>query len=455
MNDKHPFFNWIKRLSPAQLLLIFYFIAIIVSTSILSSPIVYQKDAMIPLIDVVFTAVSALTVTGLSTISVVDTFNITGLVVLIIIMHLGMVGVMAVSTLIWLLLGKRIGLLERKLIMQDQNQTSFGGMVSLIKQIIYVILGAELIFSLLLGTYFLHYFSDAKEAYFQGLFTTITAMSNAGFSLDANSLAIYSHDYFVQLIVMLLIVFGAIGFPVIIEVKHYLMTRKKEKQQFRFSLFTKLTTSTFFMLISLGTLFIYLIDRNSFFADKTWIESFFYALFQSVTTRSAGLSTMDISVLSETNHLFMSALMFIGASPSSSGGGIRTTTFALVVIFIATYARGGKNIKLFNREIYEEDLLKAVTVTMLAIILVFSSLLLITYIEPFPFIALLVETTSAFGTVGLSLGVTSELTTFSKSLLMALMFIGRVGLVTLLLSFRKPVPDDSNISFPKERVLIG
>lgn len=455
MNDKHPLIHWIQRLSPAQLLLIFYFIAIIVSTTILSFPIVYKDDKMVPFIDIIFTAVSALTVTGLSTISVAETFNTIGLVVLIIIMHLGAVGVMAVSTAIWLLLGKRIGLAERRLIMQDQNQTSFGGMVSLVKQIIYIILGVELMTVLILGTYYLRYFSDVKEAYFQGLFTTITAMSNAGFSLDPNSLAIYSHDYFVQLIVMFLIIFGAIGFPVIIEVKHYIMMRKKKKRQFRFSLFTKVTTSTFFLLIFTGTFFLYLIDRNGYFADKTGVEGLFYALFQSITTRSAGLTTMDINLLSETNHLFMSALMFIGASPSSAGGGIRTTTFALVVIFIITYARGGKSIKLFNREIYEEDLLKAVTVTMMAIILVFTSLLLITYIEPHSFIALLVETTSAFGTVGLSLGITSELTTFSKVLLMVLMFIGRVGVVTFLFSFRKSIPDDTNISYPKERMIIG
>src|SRR5690625_1428932 len=126
----------------------------------------------------------------------------------------------------------------------------------------------------------------------------------------------------------------------------------------RFSLFTKVTTSTFLILIIVGALAIYLLDRGSFFADKSWHETLFYALFQSVTTRSGGLSTMDVSQLTEQNHLFMSVLMFIGASPSSAGGGIRTTTFALVIIFIVTYARGGKSIRIFRREVYEEDLLK-------------------------------------------------------------------------------------------------
>src|SRR5699024_5223700 len=146
---------------------------------------------------------------------------------------------------------------------------------------------------------------------------------------------------------------------------------------FRFSLFTKVTTTTFFMLIVVGTLFIYLLDMNKQFKGNLWHENLFYSLFQSVTTRSAGLSTMDVSLLSDTNQLFMSVLMFIGASPSSAGGGIRTTTFALVVIFIITYARGGKSIRLFRREVYDEDFLKAVTVTLMAIILVLTSVIVI------------------------------------------------------------------------------
>ena len=455
MLDKHSWLYWVHRLSPAQLLLLFYFIAIIGSTTILSLPFVYKGDEMVPFIDILFTAVSTLTVTGLNTVSISETFNTTGIIILTIIMHLGAVGVMAVSTMIWVLIGKRIGLSERRLIMQDQNQTTFGGMVQLIKQIIYLILVVEVICIVLLGTYLLRYVDSVSEAYFQGYFTTITAMSNTGFSLDNNSLVMYSHDYFIQLVVMFLIVFGAIGFPVLIELKHFLFTRKQEKRSFRFSLFTKVTTTTFGGLIIIGSLFIYLIDMSGFFKDKNVLEGLFYALFQSITTRSAGLSTMDITLLSETNHLFMSFLMFIGASPSSAGGGIRTTTFALVVIFMITFARGGKALKLFNREIYEEDLMKAVSVTLMSIALVFFSLLIVTFIEPYSFITLWFEITSAFGTVGLSLGVTSELTTFSKLLLMVLMFIGRVGVVTFLFTFKKSVNHDSYIRYPKERIIIG
>ncbi len=253
---------------------------------------------------------------------------------------------------------------------------------------------------------------------------------------------------------MLLIIFGAIGFPVLIEVKEFLFANREKRRFFRFSLFTKLTTITFFILIIAGTVIIYLLDSNQYFADKSWHETLFYSLFQSVTTRSAGLSTMDVSLLSEQNQLFMSFLMFIGASPSSAGGGIRTTTFALVIIFIITYARGGNSIRLFGREVHDEDLLKAVTVTLMAIFMVFVSVLVISIVEPFTITQLFFDVTSAFGTVGLSLGITSELTTFSKIILMLLMFIGRVGIITFLFMFKNYKRSD-NYHYPKERIIIG
>jgi len=445
----------IQRLTPAQLLLIFYMIAIIISTVLLALPVAYQEGVKVPFIDILFTAVSAISVTGLSTISIADTLSTTGVILLALILHLGAVGVMTVSTFIWLVIGKRIGLAERRLIMQDQNQTTFGGMVQMIREIVLVVFIVELIGVLILGVYFLQYTDTVKEAFLHGFFSTISAISNAGFTLTNDSLAPFHNNYFVQSVIMFLIIFGAIGFPVLIEVKHYLFTKRKDKRKFRFSLFTKVTSATFFLLIIFGTIFIYLIDRKGFFAGNAWHENLFYALFQSVTTRSSGLSTMDIGLLSETNHLFMSLLMFIGASPSSAGGGIRTTTFALVVIFLLTYIRGGKQVKVFNREIYEEDLHKAVTVMIIAVGIVFIGVMFLSYFEYYPIITLLFEATSAFGTVGLSLGITAELTTISKVVLMAFMFIGRVGVVTFLLTFQKQSQSDQFIRYPKERIIIG
>ncbi|HLR80167.1 MAG TPA: TrkH family potassium uptake protein [Bacillota bacterium] len=450
----YSFFHWVNRLTPVQLIFLFYFIAVIAATAVLALPAAHQDGADPAFIDVLFTAVSALSVTGLSTLTIADTFNTTGLVMLAIILQLGGVGVMAVGTFIWMIIGKKIGLRERRLIMADQNQTSFAGIVRLVKEILSVILIIELIGFLILGTYFLQYFPTAKEAYFQGFFGAISATTNGGFDITGESLILFKDDYFVQFINMLLIIFGAIGYPVLVEIKEFLFAKGDRQNPFRFTLFTKLTTLTFFALVIAGAVFIMLLDISGFFTGKSWHEVLFYSLFQSVTTRSGGLSTMDVGLLSEPNHLFMSALMFIGASPSSAGGGIRTTTFILVIIFIFTYARGKGNIRLFNREVYEDDLLKAITVTLMAFIFVFTATIVMSIVEPFDLTHILFEVTSAFGTVGLSLGITESLSTFSKIVLMLLMFIGRVGIITFLFMF-KDSKKSGKYHYPKEKIIIG
>lgn len=447
-------FGWVKNLSPVRLILFFYCIAVLVSTVILALPFAHEDGIDVSIIDILFTAVSAISVTGLTPISISETFNTVGYFFLAFILQFGAVGVMAMGTFIWIILGKKIGLKERRLIMTDQNQTSFAGMVRLIKQIMLVIFTIEFIGFIILGTYYIQFFPTIGEAYLNGFFGSVSATTNGGFDITGSSLIMFKDDYFVQFINMLLIIFGAIGFPVLIEVKDYMFAKEEVRKSLRFSLFTKVTTLTFFALIVVGAILIALLDSGNFFEGKSWHEVLFYSLFQSVTTRSAGLATMDISQLTEQNHLFMSFLMFIGASPSSAGGGIRTTTFALVLIFVITYARGGSSIRLFRREVHQEDLLKAVTVTLMAIAFVFSSILVMSILEPYPLSELLFEVTSAFGTVGLSLGITSELTMPSKFILMLLMFIGRVGIITFLFIFKNN-KSSGKFHYPKEKMIIG
>ncbi|WP_077622194.1 TrkH family potassium uptake protein [Sediminibacillus massiliensis] len=453
MRVRHPNFRWINKLSPVQLIVMFYGIAVTVAFVLLSLPVSHQEGVNVSFIDILFTAVSAVSVTGLTAVSTVDTFSTTGIFLLALILQLGGIGVMTLGTVIWMIFGKKIGLKERRLIMTDHNQTSFEGMVRLIKQIILVILTIEFIGFIVLGTYFIQYFPTVGEAYFQGFFGAISATTNGGFDITGQSLVLFKDDYFVQFINILLIILGAIGFPVLIEVKEYLFSKTEERRFVRFSLFTKLTTLTFLLLVVLGSIMIYLLDINNFFAGKSWHESLFYSVFQSVTTRSGGLSTMDVSLLTEQNHLVMAALMFIGASPSSVGGGIRTTTFALVVIFILTFARGKSRIHIFNREVYDEDLYKAVAVTLMAILTVFSAAVILTIAEPYSLTEIIFEVCSAFGTVGLSLGITGELSTVSKCVLMVLMFMGRIGILTFLFTFYRNNPVDYR--YPKEKIIIG
>ncbi|SEB00699.1 potassium uptake protein, TrkH family [Thalassobacillus cyri] len=444
----------INNLSPFKLIALFYLFAVTVSSLLLAMPVAHQPGVELSFIDILFTAVSAVSVTGLSVITVADTFSTTGIILLAFVLQLGGIGVMSIGTAIWMLLGKKIGLKERRLIMTDQNQTSFQGVVRLIRQIIGVVLLIEFVGFVTLGTYFLQYYPP-EEAYLHGFFGTISAMTNGGFDITGASLIPYKDDYFVQFINMLLIVAGAIGFPVLIEVKEYLFKNTTPGENKRFSLFAKLTSFTFLMLVIFGMVMIIFFEFNHFFADKNWHEILFYALFQSVTTRSGGLATMDVGQLTEQTKLFLSSLMFIGASPSSVGGGIRTTTFALLVIFMLTYARGQTRVRVFRREIHDDDLIKAVVVTIMAVMICFVAVVALTITEPYTIGDLLFEVTSAFGTVGLSTGITPGLSTFAKFVLMSLMFIGRIGILTFLFTLKQEKKKTGKYHYPKERIIIG
>lgn len=442
------------QFSPFQILVLFYFAAVSISAFLLSLPIFHQPGVDFSMMDAIFTAVSAVSVTGLTVVSIVDTFNPLGTFVLLFIIQIGGIGLMTISTFIWLILGKKIGLKERQLIMADQNQSSLAGLVELMKQILYLILAIEAVGFFILGTYYLTYFPTAAEAFYHAMFATISATTNTGFDITGQSLIPFAHDYFVQIVHMMLMILGAIGFPVLIEVKRYFQHRRKHAYPYRFSLFAKLTTSTYFILVIAGVLLFLLIENDGLFAGKVWHDRLFASLFQSVTSRSSGLTTFDVSELTLASQFVLIILMFIGASPSSVGGGIRTTTFAVILLAIYFFAKGRNSIKVFHREIHHEDVTKAFVVASVAILLFVSSVCFLAYTEPFTLTEIMFEAASAFGTCGLSLGITPELSTSGKIVIMILMFIGRIGIVTLLFLIRgKGIKEPYH--YPKERVIIG
>ncbi|KKI93940.1 hypothetical protein WQ54_02535 [Bacillus sp. SA1-12] len=442
----------LQAMTPVQLIVSYYFLAVTVSVILLSLPVTHKPGVEWTFIDGLFTAVSAVSVTGLTSISPAETFSVTGIFILIFVLQFGGIGVMSLGTFVWLIMGKKIGLKERQLIMADQNQQNLSGIVKLIKEVIILILLIELTGGLILGVYFLNYYDTWQDAFLHGIFTSVSATTNAGFDITGQSMVPFADDYFIQFIVIILIILGAIGFPVLIEVKDFLFNKHK---RFRFSLFTKITSITFFSLVIGGTIAIACLEYAYFFKGMIWHETFFYALFQSTATRSAGLATMDVSVFKETTILLMCALMFIGASPSSVGGGIRTTTFALNLLFLFHFARGNKSIKIFKRELHEEDLMKSVVVTMFAFLICFLAVFILSITEPFPFTKILFEVCSAFGTTGLSMGITADLSTAGKVVIMILMFIGRVGILTFLYLLGTKERKKDNYHYPKERIIIG
>ncbi len=447
--------TFVNRLNSFQIIVTLYFILAVISSIILWLPYFHKDGVELSFIDAVFTAVSAISVTGLSVINVSEVFNPLGVFALIVMLQIGGIGIMTLGTFLWIFMGKKIGLKERQWIAIDQNRFTLSGLVQLMKNIVFLSLIIELIGTLLLGFYFImgDYFGTWYEALYYAFFTAISAYTNAGFDLFGNSLYRFSQDYYVQIVNIILLILGAIGFPVLIETIQFLKN-KRLKKRYQFSLYTKITTPTFFALIIVGALLFYLFERNNFLADKTWLEAFFYSLFNSVTTRSGGLATMDVSQLTEPNQLFLSLLMFIGSSPSSTGGGIRTTTLVVVFLVVFTFIRGGNEVRVFRRTLHPEDITRSVVVIFVAVLIVFISVITLKLFEPFSLTAIVFETCSAFGTTGLSMGITASLSIVGKIILILLMFIGRIGIINLLLfmSIKKP---KSNYHYSKERIMIG
>ncbi|MDI7742831.1 TrkH family potassium uptake protein [Lysinibacillus fusiformis] len=441
-----------RIITPFQLLVSYYFIAIATSFLLLRIPAVYKEGVDVSLVDTLFTAVSAVSVTGLTVFNISETLTSFGLFVLLVILQLGAIGIMSLGTFLWILLGKRIGMRERQLIMIDHNQYNLSGVVHLLKEIVKILFIIEAIGAIILSMHFLQYFDTVDEAFKHGIFAAISATTNGGFDITGNSLIPYHKDYFVQFITMILIVLGAIGFPVLIEMKNFLF---RKDPAFRFSLFTKITTATYGLLFAVGTLVILLVETFQSFRGMPWHEKLFTAMFHSISARSGGLTTYDVTLFNEATDIFLSFLMFIGASPSSVGGGIRTTTFALAILFLYNFANGRTEIQLYGREIYLIDIFKSYVVIMLAFFMVMASTMILLITEPTATTTQIIfEITSAFGTAGMSLGITDSLSTEGKFVIMILMFIGRVGLISFLYTLGGRV-DKPPYRYPKERVIIG
>lgn len=441
------------KLTPQQGLVLYYIAAMFIAFLLLNLPYVHKPGVHVSYLDTLFVAVSGISVTGLSPVSIVDTYSLYGQILILVILNLGGIGVMAMGTLLWSIMGKKIGMRERQLIMVDNNQEKMSGVVSLIRDIVSTMLMIELVGSLILAFYFYKELHSIPEALYQGLFASVSATTNGGLDITGASLNPYANDYFVQTITILLIILGAIGFPVIIEFKTYLTNKVPN---FRFSLFAKLTVTTYILLFIGGTVMIYLLEMHNAFKGLPWHKSLFYAMFQSASTRSAGLTTIDLNHLTEATQFMMGGLMFIGSSPSSVGGGIRTTTLAILVLFLLNYSNGRTTIKVFNKEIHPLDIQRAFAVMILATAICFIGLMIILGFENnrIELLPIYFEVMSAFGTCGLSMGITGDLSAPSKIVIILLMFIGRVGLISFIIMLGgKAEPD--KFRYPKERIMVG
>ncbi|MTI82639.1 MAG: TrkH family potassium uptake protein [Firmicutes bacterium] len=442
-------------ITPAQAIVIGYLLFDILATILLSLPFSLNPGMNLSIIDALFTATSAISVTGLTVVSTPETFSFIGKVILTFLLQFGGIGIMTLGTLFYVLRGTKVNLLTRMMMKSDQNQTSFSGMIKLMLFILKVAIVLEVIGTVILTIYFwLFYNMPFDKALGFGSFHSVSGFTNAGFDLFGNSLQNFTQDYFIQSVISLLLLAGAIGFPVLMELYFYFKALY-DKSRFHFSLYTKVTTVTFFILLIIGFVMVIISESSSALAGLPWHEKISIALFHSLNTRSGGFSTIDAGVLHNAALLFFSLLMFIGASPSSCGGGIRTTTFAIAFLSMLASFRGRSDVRIFRRELYHENITRAFTVFFIATMLVVGSVFLLTILEPYTTNEIVFEVCSAFGTTGLSTGITGDLSTLGKLIIITLMFIGRIGIISLLLFFQGKTIAGPKYHLLKERIIIG
>lgn len=447
-----------QHFSSIQIIVLYYTLMTLLSFLLFTLPYFRLPNSQVSFIDLFFMAVSTVSVTGLSTFDIHTVFNTHGVVLLEILFQVGGLGIMMISTFFTILSRRRISLRQRQLIMTDMNQPRLSGIVRLIRTTFLILLWFQIGFGIFFSIYF-HmkgYYSDWGSALFYGFYQSISAVTNSGFDVTGVSIQPFSHDYFFLLLIMFLIVLGGIGFPVLMEVKEWLVYKKKKtKIPFRFSLFTRLAIWSFVLLFVGGTLLIFLLEKNYLFSSLSASGKLINSMFYSITTRNAGLQIHDLGNFQTTTLLVFSLLMFIGCSPSSVGGGIRTTTVAIIALYLVSFIKGEENINVFGRRIDQEDVRKSVVVFMLSAGMCFFCILLLATTEQHSLISIIVEVTSAFGTTGLSLGITSDLSTIGKVTIALLMFIGRIGMLYTLLLFIPKETQDLGYEFPTEKIIIG
>ena len=437
------------NLSVYQKLVLGFAGIIFVGTLLLMIPYASVKGTSLSFVDALFTATSAVCLTGLLIVDTGTYFSVFGQSVIILLIQIGGLGVMTVATLVAVLSGKKINLKERLLIQEATKQLDVSGVVRLTIYIIKVTLLIEFIGGTILA---IHWFQDYRlQGVYFGYWHAVSSFCNAGFDLFGGyqSLTQHVNDFTVTSIIGLLIVVGGIGFPVIADLFNYRDTK-------RFTLHTKIVLLTTAILIFLGALFVFLAESSN---AKTLgalplDERIGASVFQSITSRSAGYNSIDISSLQEGTLLAIMILMFIGASPSSMGGGVKTSTIAILLISLVAAITGRKEPQVFYRQIPQHTVHKAFTIVTLSLLLILTVTLIMSFTEKISFVNLLFEVTSAFGTVGLSTGITPNLSTIGKVLIMFTMFAGRIGTLTLLMALALS-PRQSSLRYPEGKIIIG
>lgn len=446
-----------KTLSEAQIIVYSFMMILLPSTLMLMLP--WFSISGLNFLDALFTATSALTVTGLGVIDTGTHFTLAGKVLLLCLMEIGGLGQMTLSTLLVVMVGIKMSLKQKALTQAQLNLSQGMNITKLIKKIIIFALTSQLFGTLLLCFYFIPQFG-IKTGFFYSLFHAISAFNNAGFSLFSDSLIGLNVEPIVIFTISGLIILGGLGFTVVVDIWRcrcplfsgtYFLFFKFE----RLSLHSKIMIIGTIALIIGGTLAIYVLERHNpqTFMPLDEPEKWLISFFQSVTARTAGFNSINLSIMTTPTLFIMILLMLIGAGSTSTGGGLKVTTIAITVRAGISYLRQNAYVTLFKRTVSWQMVNRALAMMMISGIVIIFAIFLLLVTENAPLQIVVFEVVSAFSTVGLSVGLTSQLTEIGKFILIIVMLIGRIGPITIF--YLLAAPKSSHIKYVEGNVMVG
>lgn len=437
-----------KQITSFQIIILGFLSVIFLGSILLMLPVSTQDAKGAVFSDALFTSTSAVCVTGLVLHDTATYWSAFGQSVILLLIQIGGMGIVTIAVAAASISGHKIGLMQRSAMQEAVSAHHLGGIVRLTKFILKTTVCIELIGAALLFPSFTRDFGILKGAWYS-LFHSVSAFCNAGFDLIGvkepfSSLSSYSTQPFVNFTIMALIIIGGIGFLTWEDIKNNGFHIRKYRMQ------TKVILTITGILIILPALYFFFFE----YQDLPPGERFFCSLFQSVTPRTAGFNTTDIASFSETGQMLVIILMLIGASPGSTAGGMKTTTIAVLISSALSVFRKKEHTHFFKRRIPDDTVKSAATISLMYIVLFTGGGMIISRLENLPLLPSLFETASAIGTVGLSLGITSQLGIVSQFILIVLMFFGRVGGLTLI--FAAMTKTETNASkYPQEKITVG
>ena len=446
--------NFIKKIvdkaseKPPLILTMGFLILITIGGLILSTPFVTKSGQSTNIVDAFFVAASASCVTGLTPVNTAEHWNTFGQVIILFLIQIGGLGVMSLASLVPLILNKKIGLKSRLILKEQLNTENMAGVLKLFKYVLFFTLAVEGLGALFLAIRFVPSYGLGKGIWY-AIFHSISAFCNAGFDIMGDSIYPLRHDYLVNITLMALIAIGGLGFMVTSEIYN-----KRELKHL--STHSKLVLITNLCLILVGGLGFFILEtiKNGMVANETIGHGLLISFFQSVSARTAGFYSLDLGQIKDSTAVLLMNLMFIGGSPGSTAGGLKTTTFVVVLLALSSVVKSQKEPIVFKRSISNETIKKALAIVMVSMFLHVAVVFVLSILNNFDFIEVLFETVSALGTVGTTMGITDKLTSISKVIIAFCMYLGRIGPMTMALSFGLK-SDDRLIKYPEAFISIG